>query len=327
MEKYLKYLKQYESKEIIKRYVKKNLDYSLPSSKALEINSAFIQGREYLEASQISNISVKPLLQYYGVVSLSRALILALNTESNESNLKPSHGLRINDSKKISCTNKIENIELISSNGTFHELIKATQNISALRRGVDKVNCHIKYDIPKIDIEINFRELSLCFPDLNHSVHAWLDDTVTTIKVRALSSKEIELEGPFEEEKINNIFPKTHFPNLEIDKYDNYCTARLNDFIKPNICQKWEGTFNVLGDLYVVPPFEGKFNLNDISKMFATSFIFGTLSRYHPSVWNNINKGISNDSILPFALDYMNFVYEKYPKIIYDFMTHNGNKN
>ena len=54
--------------------------------------------------------------------------------------------------------------------------------------------------------------------------------------------------------------------------------------------------------------------------MYSVSFILGTISRYYPSNWNNINKGINNDSVLPFALNYMDFIQEKFPQIIMDFI-------
>lgn len=44
------FLKEFESKELVKRFVKSKFGYSINSSKAIEITSAFIQGREYFNS-------------------------------------------------------------------------------------------------------------------------------------------------------------------------------------------------------------------------------------------------------------------------------------
>jgi hypothetical protein len=98
------------------------------------------------------------------------------------------------------------------------------------------------------------------------------------------------------------------------------CVIKFNAEKKPNLSQKWVSAFQVVGDPYVVPPFKNGFFLNNISVMYSTSFIFGTISRYYPSSWNNINKGIDNDSVLPFALNFMDFIQNKFPIIIMDFI-------
>ena len=62
------YLREFESKEIIKRFILKKYNYNISTEKAIEINSAFIQGREYFTSSQNADISVRPLLLYYGLM-------------------------------------------------------------------------------------------------------------------------------------------------------------------------------------------------------------------------------------------------------------------
>ena len=59
-----------------------------------QINAFFIQGREYFKSASSADMSVKPLLLYYGVLSLSRGAILLRNTGKKEESLAPSHGLK-----------------------------------------------------------------------------------------------------------------------------------------------------------------------------------------------------------------------------------------
>ena len=81
------FLREFESKDLVKRYIKKKYDFELNSTKAYEIVSAFKQGRGYFDSVKVANISVKPFLLYYGIVSLSRGLILILNKKARENNI------------------------------------------------------------------------------------------------------------------------------------------------------------------------------------------------------------------------------------------------
>lgn len=318
------FLKEFESKEIMKRFILKKYDYELSSSKALEINSAFIQGREYFFSSKKADISVRPLLQYYGLVALSRGLILILDKNARENNITPSHGLKIKNWADVSKSGKIEDIILKTSNGTFNELIRVTSNKTYFRAGSSGINWQVSFDIPSNEVEFSFREISLCFPDLTKSVKAWLDIEVPSRTLNKLKldrdKYELEIQGKYDKELFDLVFPLTYFKELEFKEVSNNCLVKFNSAQTPNLNQKWVSTFQVIGDPCVVPPFGNQFFLNDISKMYSASFILGTISRYYPSTWNNINKGISNDSVLPFALNYMDFIQDKFPQIIMDFI-------
>lgn len=319
------FLKEFESKDIVKRFIAKKYNYNLNSSKALEINSAFIQGREYFASSQKSDISVRPLLQYYGVVALSRGLILILDKNAKENNITPSHGLKIKNWSEISKSGNTEEIILKSSNGTFNELIKVTNNKSYFRAGSSGINCQVSFDIPETEVEFSFKEIAFCFPDLRQSVKAWLDIEVPSrimneFKIEGDKYK-IKIQGKYDKGLLNQIFPETYFKDIEITEEGNSsCIVKFNSEHTPNLCQQWVTAFQVIGDPCVVPPFKNGFFLNDISTMYSSSFILGTISRYYPSTWNNINKGINNDSILPFAINYMDFIQEKFPQTIMDFI-------
>ena len=56
------------------------------SSKTSQVNSFFAQGREYFRNAAMADLSVKPLLLYYGVLSLSRGVIL-LKDKGKKKNL------------------------------------------------------------------------------------------------------------------------------------------------------------------------------------------------------------------------------------------------
>ena len=286
------FLREFESKDLVKKYIKKKYDFELNSAKAYEILSAFKQGRSYFESVQVADISVKPLLLYYGVVSLSRGLILILNKEARENNIKPSHGLKITNWSDVEASGKLESIIVKTTNGTFRELLSATNNKSYFRAGSSGINWHCEYGIQEAQFEFSLKELSYSFPDLTKAVESWLGFEIPSLELKKLNHKDaktiVEFQGKGKE-KLSEIFPKMLYKNQIATESTHTTNLTYECLAAPHLCQKWKSSFVVIGDPYVIPPFGTFVFLNDISKMFAVSFIFGTISRYHPTTWNNIN--------------------------------------
>jgi hypothetical protein len=88
-------LSLYESTDLVRELFKQRHGRELGTEKSREIVSAVAQGREYFSAAAESGLLVRPLLQYYGALSLSRALILLLNSTFRESSLPQGHGFRV----------------------------------------------------------------------------------------------------------------------------------------------------------------------------------------------------------------------------------------
>jgi hypothetical protein len=87
----------YESHELMRvRYHAKH-GRDANAAHAREIASPFIQARHYYDAAAAADRTVKPLLLYYGVVSLSRALVLFLLRGLREAALAPGHGLSVRE--------------------------------------------------------------------------------------------------------------------------------------------------------------------------------------------------------------------------------------
>jgi hypothetical protein len=81
-----------ESRDVTQQWFSKIHGRELNVRRAKEINAAAKQSREYFRNASNSDYSVRPLLTYYGVTSLSRALLL-LHREGGEEGLRSGHGL------------------------------------------------------------------------------------------------------------------------------------------------------------------------------------------------------------------------------------------
>lgn len=65
----------------------------LNALRAGEINAAAKQTRKYFRSSSNADSSVRPLLMFSGIASVSRALVLLLRAEGGEESPDTSHGL------------------------------------------------------------------------------------------------------------------------------------------------------------------------------------------------------------------------------------------
>ena len=81
-------LSRFESYDFVARWYQKAHQRKPNAAKVSQINACFIQGREYFSNAASSAMSVKPLLLYYGALSLSRGVILANNPRKKEESLK-----------------------------------------------------------------------------------------------------------------------------------------------------------------------------------------------------------------------------------------------
>jgi hypothetical protein len=123
-------LSLYESTDIVRELFQQRHGRELSAEKAREIVSAVAQGREYFSAASDGGLLVRPLLQYYGVLSLSRALILLLSHNLRETSLPQSHGLGSLGwtQNLVKNARRPEDLEVTVTSGTFLSLLESTGN-------------------------------------------------------------------------------------------------------------------------------------------------------------------------------------------------------
>src|ERR1700686_4577345 len=83
----------FESRDLVRERFRSRHGRELASQKAEEIAAHISQGRAFFSSADRAQDSVRPLLQYYGVLALARALILYRSPTLRECGLSGSHGL------------------------------------------------------------------------------------------------------------------------------------------------------------------------------------------------------------------------------------------
>jgi hypothetical protein len=87
------FLLSLENRDTIARWFQKIHSREINARRAKEIMASAKQAREYFRNSDRSDNSVRPLLTFYGVAGISRALTLLLRRTGGEESLARSHGL------------------------------------------------------------------------------------------------------------------------------------------------------------------------------------------------------------------------------------------
>jgi hypothetical protein len=317
----------FESKDLVSKFLSKKFNKKASAGKVGEITASFIQARAYFNSSTHADITVKPLLQYYGVLAISRALILTLEFEKREVQLQSSHGLKSKNWPEKLKTFDFQDLEIELQNGTLFELLDVTENKSYLRGGVSSVNYKTFLNKPSKGTIIKLSELIQCFPDLKEEYALWTNDDLIFAIIQELKYDEtsnlvtIKLPKGTKKEVMDTVFPEEDCKNKI---FDNGVLTYYSGGWHPNITQSWLGPVNNgtcnIGNLCVMPCLKDDIGLNLISGLYMISYTFGMLARYHPSVWMNILRGGQGDKIYPFAHRIMQFIDNYYPKVVLDFL-------
>src|SRR5258708_8650704 len=87
-------LSHFHTFDLVQRQFERRHERELNSERTWEIISCFIQAQEYFRSADAAAETVRPHLLYYGVLSISRGIILFLNSSAREATLSAKHGLR-----------------------------------------------------------------------------------------------------------------------------------------------------------------------------------------------------------------------------------------
>ena len=137
----------FESTDYVIEFSKRRIGRTYSREKANEISLAYRQGRNYFEQASLSEYTIKPLLIYYGALSLSRALMLVIDPMKREASLSSTHGLKWISHTHYSKGNAVNmlGLQLKITQGTFLELIICTKNTNLLLSNTTTPQSHFLF--------------------------------------------------------------------------------------------------------------------------------------------------------------------------------------
>ncbi|MVN76446.1 hypothetical protein GO988_08925 [Hymenobacter sp. HMF4947] len=317
----------FESRDLISRHFKKRHGIEANAGKIREIASSFTQGREYFTSAIAANIAVKPLLLYYGVLSLSRGLILFLSPNLRETSLKPSHGLEVTNWQSCLANKDFASLEIRVGNGTFSELLTAVKNKSYFRSNTSFVNWGISFEQPKEGEKLSFYALASGFPDLHRELAAWSNMPYERLglegfKIDKPNSKYVitVYGGDSKHRAIEACFPTEVFHNKEVSISKNITSIFLPFPLihYPRFVYSFNGSFSEIGHINIVDYLPNCESLCDIGQFYMAAYILGMMSRYFPTTWISLGRTEKGDVIYPFILKLIKYIQRYFPKIVLD---------
>lgn len=318
-------LLEFETRDLVERFIQKKHNRKASARQILEITSNFIQAREYFINSKKSNISVKPLLQYYAVTSMARGLILATSPKLSESALQPHHGLETSNWQNSLTDKKFDELTVIIRNGTFYELLLATSNKSYFKNNSNGISWKFNFDIPKVGEKIRFIDLIQTISDLSDEYESWVEKKLYFFQMESFipTSESIQygyklgkyLKGT---DEVLNVFINENYDKFEI-KGSNIITSNETH---PQFSQRFYDIFNTgTGEIVLTKAIHKDLHINTLSQFYLLSYFMGMLARYFPSIWMSISRSQKGDAIYPLFIKAMEHIENHYPLTVLDFLS------
>lgn len=328
-------LAHFQTHDLVQRAFQRKHSRELNAQRTREITSCFMQAEEYFRNAHTAAEVVRPLLLYYGVLSIGRGLILFLDKNAKEENLKPSHGLKTKDWKGILGKDLPNILELIVEieDGIFSELVAVTdplqQNILPMPDGgvviesVDyqkslQVGDLVKFDdilsrISCLDLtyhDVMDRRAQLRSGIIIHTEAAYIVHFINDAVIGVTTADEVRnLFHVPQHIEIGLMAPGSgcDYPNFAYrvehsnKKYPVACPIieSINEFSIGNIIVPWPQ------NLYI----------SQFSKCYLTSYVLGMLVRYFPSRWMALIRNQKGDAALPLVRAAIRHIEEDFPRM------------
>lgn len=324
------YLRRYQSIKYIKKKLKKEIfnNSNLINTKSEQIASLMVQCENYYKTAELSSIDIKPLLLYYGMVGLSKCLILS---GDNSYTLSALAGVNKNHS-----THGLT----VAPKNTTDQAIRDSKHIvdefcytatSRNRKGLYNLLRLCYSDTPIANVtRFCIQDLLSYIPELSKEYfsyfhkkpNSWhcdshfgisnLSDTVQLIEFRdwdyvIQKSRSNEKYG----HSIRRCFPElvnlyTLQPNSE-DKYkSNHNATSIDDSIYVSQLLTLE--------TYALRKYSG-YSVSDFDIHFITMFILSNLVRYRQDKWSRLIRRLDNDEMF-IVESFVELSQVKYPFLI-----------
>lgn len=320
-------LLQLENRDIVRKWFKHIHSRDLSANRAMEINSAARQSSEYLRNAAKSDYIVRPLLTFYGINSLTRALVLLLKPYGGENTLKGGHGLTIQSWNNTlfsgniqSSLSKIGQLRVATCKGMFTELVDAIENRVTIHSYSSSVDWSIPYEIPPAGISISLDDLLSRVPDFeceleNLNLHRKYC-TVNNMSFNHSDGFICKICNPNDSIK-TSLSESGYAVGFNAGNCQITCDSRTFCDNLPLFLHKYVNkAFGSIPQLFIVEPFESKVNFSEIAVCYMVAYILGMLVRYYPTHWIALVNSADGDIYWPILNRAQHYVEHVYPELV-----------
>lgn len=321
-----------ESADAVFRWHKQIHSRGLSARRQKEIISSAKQAREFFRNSYHSNDSVKPLLSFYGVASLSRALCLLLRPGSGEEALAKGHGLETVGWTEVLSSEISESIAALGSlkiktcSGLFTDFLRETDNRICVHIRSSAVDWRLNYEIPPLADEMALDDLLSRIPDLQQQ-YTEAERAINYTRVQDMSSSpdtgllNIKVEAKqfttFKDAYVNAGFTVS----LAGEFYDVACSTDVMARFRPQFMHTYVNKiFGSIPKLNLVKPMQSGARYSQMAVTYLTSYILGMLTRYFPTHWASLMNGEKGDVLWPSINAAQHYIDSAFPEMVVSFI-------
>ena len=327
-------ISRFESYDLTKSWYQETHKRQLNATQTKQINAFFIQGREYFRSASSSDMIVKPLLLYYGVLSLSRGAILLRNASKKGESLAPSHGLKqVNWQGTVSDGIKnILDLGIQAERGTFLELVEAIPNVHNTEyfSHQSKSKATLQHDLGDIkfcttkellilgDLLSRLKQTMQSFQGVTGKDPKWFLTIVTTYAAEThfllFTKPPCEVLKLVDQRSVTIQTMPKGWPNLTLP------IPQQGLVFRHEAGSAHQSKFPLFHEpvgpqalMYGIADFPNGDKINEFFKLYLISFVLGTLARYYPSVWMALLSGSPGDFARPLIFEAIKAIESEFP--------------
>jgi hypothetical protein len=346
-------LSLYESQDLLSRLYRERHGGRLSSQKAKEITACLVQGRQFFAAADTAEDLTAPLILYYGVLALSRGIILFLDRRKRLTSLDPTHGAEARGWSNLLLSEtggpqNIPNVEIaLRDAGTFAQLAESTRSTERCRvfawRYPSEYRMSTSAKRTLQPVTITFRQALERIPDLHVLFERTFGEESQCQPVFALmqsvdTQTDVEfIETVFGLPTVDRVRELLQVPAECPVILDHPSPAALRYMSHQETYRDGSQVQRVLlghstldgvmqhlgtlkndrsGNMYLVARLPNGNVVSTLSLLFLVSFATGNLVRYYPSIWQHLSARGPGDASYPLLKSCISLVQELFPHLV-----------
>ncbi len=324
-------LSRFESFDYVESWYEFTYHKPITPPKVTQVNAFFSQGREFFRNASLADLSVKPLLLYYGILSLARGTVLLRDPEKTEDSLEKRHGLQPVDWKQtlMDGLQGIIDLKAKAVKGTFLETLSACPNEHRVQYTEDSRLLTAEYDLGVLDFASGKSTITL--GDLlsrmvsTSSEYSGITGRTSNWKPAIVRSQENCTYFGFLTTIPESLSDNSKNDYLSIESIDiNFGSgspavvpALKFQHLADGSHQNAFPVFHQMKEspvVHVVLPFPNGDRISEFYQLYLTSYILGMLARYYPSKWTSVLRGGPGDFSQPLLTRAVEAIEADFPK-------------
>lgn len=299
----------------------------LNARRAKEINAAAKQAREYFRNASEAAYSVRPLLAFYGVACLSRALLLLMKAGGGEEGLAAAHGLEtaawggVMSGDVADALRALPSVRIRTTAGLFSDFVSHTKNKVCIHISSAAADWGICYDVPPVGVEVTLGDLFARIPDLKSDYTAAggvpLYAATNTLAYTSEAGFNAKIHAPPFASFRQYYEEKGYVVAVQGDWATVTCNEKTlrehNPFFVHTYIHKMFGT---IPTLYLAKPFANGAIFSQLGVTYMLSYVLGMLVRYYPTHWVSLSQGDKGDVWWPTLNRAQHLIEQSYPELV-----------